>query len=115
MSRCIQAASATNESEHPRTKSFRRHSALGKLHIRRDVRVGRTSRLADELMRANPQRNTAGRVLHSITIHWEPLMSVFGKIMGAIFGHHAEAAPAGGGAPAAGGTAPAGSPAAAPT
>ena len=42
-------------------------------------------------------------------------MSVFGKIMGAIFGHHAEAAPAGGGAPAAGGTAPAGSPAAAPT
>ena len=25
-------------------------------------------------------------------------MSVFGKIMGAIFGHHAEAAPAGGGA-----------------
>ena len=42
-------------------------------------------------------------------------MSVFGKIMGAIFGHHAEAAPAGGGAPAAGGSAPAGSPAAAPT
>ncbi|MGJ5180500.1 DUF3597 domain-containing protein [Bradyrhizobium oligotrophicum] len=35
-------------------------------------------------------------------------MSVFGKIMGAIFGHHAEAAPAGGGSPAAGGTAPAG-------
>jgi hypothetical protein len=66
-------------------------------------------------MRVNPQRNTAGRVLHSITIHWEPLMSVFGKIMGAIFGHHAEAAPAGGGAPAAGGSAPAGSPAAAPT
>ena len=26
-------------------------------------------------------------------------MSVFGKIMGAIFGHHAEAAPAGGGRP----------------
>ena len=42
-------------------------------------------------------------------------MSVFGKIMGAIFGHHAEAAPAGGGAPAAGGSAPAGSLAAAPT
>jgi hypothetical protein len=29
-------------------------------------------------------------------------MSIFGKIMGAIFGHHAEAAPAGGGAPAGG-------------
>src|SRR4051794_25920417 len=35
-------------------------------------------------------------------------MSVFGKIMGAIFGHHAEAAPASGSTPAAGGTAPAG-------
>ncbi|WP_315738127.1 MULTISPECIES: DUF3597 domain-containing protein [unclassified Bradyrhizobium] len=35
-------------------------------------------------------------------------MSIFGKIMGAIFGHHAEAAPAGGSTPAAGGTAPAG-------
>ncbi|MGJ4996115.1 DUF3597 domain-containing protein [Bradyrhizobium sp. HKCCYLS3077] len=34
-------------------------------------------------------------------------MSVFGKIMSAIFGHHAEAAPAGGSAPAAGGSAPA--------
>ncbi|UFZ05891.1 DUF3597 domain-containing protein [Bradyrhizobium ontarionense] len=33
-------------------------------------------------------------------------MSVFGKIMGAIFGHHAEAAPAGGSTPAAGGSAP---------
>jgi hypothetical protein len=34
-------------------------------------------------------------------------MSVFGKIMSAIFGHSAEAAPAGGTTPAAGGTAPA--------
>ena len=34
-------------------------------------------------------------------------MSVFGKIMSAIFGHSAEAAPAGGSTPAAGGTAPA--------
>ncbi|NPU12948.1 DUF3597 domain-containing protein [Bradyrhizobium sp. 83002] len=42
-------------------------------------------------------------------------MSVFGKIMGAIFGHHAEAAPAGGSAPATGGSAPAGGTAAAPT
>ncbi|MGC2777709.1 MAG: DUF3597 domain-containing protein [Bradyrhizobium sp.] len=43
-------------------------------------------------------------------------MSVFGKIMSAIFGHHAEAAPAGGSTPAAGGTAPtADSTAAAPT
>ncbi|XUM20956.1 DUF3597 domain-containing protein [Bradyrhizobium oligotrophicum S58] len=42
-------------------------------------------------------------------------MSVFGKIMGAIFGHHAEAAPAGGSTPAAGGTAPAGGAAASPT
>ena len=42
-------------------------------------------------------------------------MSVFGKIMGAIFGHSAEATPAGGSTPAAGGTAPAGGTAAAPT
>ncbi len=43
-------------------------------------------------------------------------MSVFGKIMSAIFGHHAEAAPAGGSTPAAGGTAPtADTTAAAPT
>ena len=34
-------------------------------------------------------------------------MSVFGKIMSAIFGHSVEAAPAGGSTPAAGGTAPA--------
>ncbi|MGJ4953230.1 DUF3597 domain-containing protein [Bradyrhizobium sp. HKCCYLS20291] len=41
-------------------------------------------------------------------------MSIFGKIMGAIFGHKAEAAPAGGSAPAAGGSAPTASPGAAP-
>ena len=40
-------------------------------------------------------------------------MSVFGKIMSAIFGHSAEAAPAGGSTPAGGGTA--GGTAAAPT
>jgi hypothetical protein len=40
-------------------------------------------------------------------------MSVFGKIMGAIFGHQAEAAPVGGGAPA-GGAAPAPGSSAAP-
>ena len=41
-------------------------------------------------------------------------MSVFGKIMGAIFGHHAEAAPAPAGGASAGGAAPASTPAAAP-
>jgi hypothetical protein len=32
-----------------------------------------------------------------LQIHWEQTMSIFGKIMGAIFGTKAEAAPAGGG------------------
>jgi Domain of unknown function (DUF3597) len=32
-----------------------------------------------------------------LLIHWSKLMSIFGKIMGAIFGTKAEAAPAGGG------------------
>jgi hypothetical protein len=36
--------------------------------------------------------------------HWERTMSIFGKIMGAIFGTKADAAPAGGGAAAGGGT-----------
>jgi Domain of unknown function (DUF3597) len=43
--------------------------------------------------------------------HWERTMSIFGKIMGAIFGSKADAAPAGGGAAAgtaSGGTAPSG-------
>jgi hypothetical protein len=34
---------------------------------------------------------------HDFQIHWEQAMSIFGKIMGAIFGTKAEAAPAGGG------------------
>jgi hypothetical protein len=38
----------------------------------------------------------------------EPAMSIFGKIMGAIFGSHASATPAGGAAPAGSAPAPAG-------
>jgi hypothetical protein len=43
-------------------------------------------------------------------VHWEPSMSIFGKIMGAIFGSKAEAAPAGGGAAAAPGSSPTAAP-----
>jgi hypothetical protein len=41
-----------------------------------------------------------------LQVHWERMMSIFGKIMSAIFGTKADAAPASGGA--AGGAAPAG-------
>src|SRR4029079_8009836 len=47
------------------------------------------------------------------SVHWERTMSIFGKIMGAIFGTKADAAPAGGAA--AGGSAAAGGGAAAGT
>jgi Domain of unknown function (DUF3597) len=40
--------------------------------------------------------------LHEILEHWEHAMSIFGKIMGAIFGSHASATPAGSGAAPAG-------------
>jgi hypothetical protein len=40
--------------------------------------------------------------LHEILEHWEHAMSIFGKIMGAIFGNHASATPAGSGAAPAG-------------
>src|SRR6478735_5710664 len=63
-------------------------------------------------------RKRAATSLHAIhlQVHWERTMSIFGKIMSAIFGSSATAAPTGG---AAAGTAPAGgggaaAPAAAP-
>jgi len=43
--------------------------------------------------------------LHEILEHWEHAMSIFGKIMGAIFGSHASATPAGSGAAPAGSSA----------
>jgi Domain of unknown function (DUF3597) len=66
-------------------------------------------------------RRTCGSDLYGIDIHgiffsrslssldWEQAMSIFGKIMGAIFGSHASATPASGGAAPAptGGSAPA--------
>jgi hypothetical protein len=45
---------------------------------------------------------------HHLQVLWEQTMSIFGKIMSAIFGAKAAATPAGGGAPAAGGSAGAG-------
>src|ERR1700675_3964546 len=54
---------------------------------------------------------------HNLQDHWEQTMSIFGKIMSAIFGTKADAAPAGGGAaagPTSGSTAPAGGSSAAP-
>jgi hypothetical protein len=48
---------------------------------------------------------------HHLQIHWEQMMSIFGKIISAIFGTTAAATPAGGSAPATGGNAgPAGTP-----
>jgi uncharacterized protein DUF3597 len=61
---------------------------------------------------------TARFGLHTTFKHWEHAMSIFGKIMGAIFGSHASATPASGGAapagsaPASSGSAPAAAPAA---
>src|SRR5215218_1071299 len=49
-------------------------------------------------------RSTVPLATDLFQFHWERTMSIFGKIMSAIFGTKAEAAPAGGGA-AAGGTA----------
>jgi hypothetical protein len=42
------------------------------------------------------------RAVTDLCIHWEQTMSIFGKIMGAIFGSHASATPASGGAATAG-------------
>jgi hypothetical protein len=48
----------------------------------------------------NDKRHQPPRHLH---VYWERMMSIFGKIMGAIFGTKADAAPAGGAAAPAGG------------
>jgi uncharacterized protein DUF3597 len=42
-------------------------------------------------------KKSAVQSLHNFQIQWEQTMSIFGKIMGAIFGTKADAAPAGGG------------------
>src|ERR1700682_6379554 len=58
-------------------------------------------------------RSSLHRIFH---VHWEQTMSIFGKIMSAIFGTKADAAPAGGGAstPASGGASAGAGSAAAP-
>jgi hypothetical protein len=63
-----------------------------------------------------PPDNKGGSTPHRhLQFHWEQSMSIFGKIMGAIFGHSATAAPAGGtAAGGASGTAAAPAPAPAP-
>src|SRR3954463_12277808 len=58
-------------------------------------------------------RSTVPLATDLFQFHWERTMSIFGKIMSAIFGTKAEAAPAGGGA-ASGTGSTGGSPAAAP-
>jgi hypothetical protein len=64
-----------------------------------------------------PVKKDAARSIHPSQIHWERAMSIFGKIMSAIFGSKATTAPPGGAvagaAPAAGGgsAAPAAAPA----
>jgi hypothetical protein len=44
-----------------------------------------------------PRQSAVQSPSHDFQIHWEQTMSIFGKIMGAIFGTKVEAAPAGGG------------------
>jgi len=68
--------------------------------------------LADRLRLHRPPEK-ARFSLHTVLEHWEYAMSIFGKIMSAIFGSHASASPAGGGAPASSG-APAGTASQAP-
>jgi hypothetical protein len=102
--------------------SFRRHSAPAKLQIGRGDRVGKQG--ADLLRFSNrPSRNKKELIkffTRSSTSFQEPIMSVFGKIMSAIFGHSAAATPPGGVAPAdaapsTGGSAAAPAPAAPPS
>jgi hypothetical protein len=68
--------------------------------------LARLARLADDPGVALPVRQCRQR-LNPSSIHWERTMSIFGKIMSAIFGTSATAAPAGGGATAGGSAAPA--------
>jgi hypothetical protein len=61
------------------------------------------ARLAGDPGVVLPVRQRRQRLTPS-SIHWERTMSIFGKIMSAIFGSKAEAAPAGGGAAAGAGS-----------
>src|SRR5882757_5459751 len=63
----------------------------------------RLARLAGDPGVVLPVRQRRQRLTPS-TSHWERTMSIFGKIMGAIFGTKADAAPAGGGAAAGAGS-----------
>jgi hypothetical protein len=70
--------------------------------------------LSDRRWHDRPPEKNAVRVSYAFK-HWEHAMSIFGKIMGAIFGSHASATPASGGsAPAAPAGAPASTGSAAP-
>src|ERR1700730_14348085 len=53
---------------------------------------------------AGGQKKCRERLTHHVQVHWEPTMSIFGKIMSAIFGTKADAAPASGGAAAGAGS-----------
>jgi hypothetical protein len=46
-----------------------------------------------------PVENCRSNLAHLLLVHWEQTMSIFGKIMSAIFGTTASATPAGGAAP----------------
>jgi Domain of unknown function (DUF3597) len=75
------------------------------------IRLGLVKLPADPVWcRRQPKR--AVQPLQTILVQWEQTMSIFGKIMSAIFGTKADAAPAGGGV--SGGGAPASSGSASP-
>src|ERR1700751_1109822 len=74
---------------------------------------GRLSLAGDPRPERPGKQEAFSSLSHDHDVHWEPTMSIFGKILSGIFGHAASATPAGGGAaaPAGGG----GGTAAAPT
>src|SRR6185437_9052260 len=65
--------------------------------------TGRPTKVLADRLRLHRPPEKARFSLHTVLEHWEYAMSILGKIMGAIFGSHASASPAGGGAAPAGG------------
>jgi hypothetical protein len=58
------------------------------------------AKLCGDPVCALPEKRALSGPSHDLQIHREQTMSIFGKIMSAIFGSKADAAPAGGGATA---------------
>jgi hypothetical protein len=86
---------------------FRRHFASAKA-IRAALSALASTSRGTKLKRSGaglPVEKCRSKLSHHLLVHWEQTMSIFGKIMSAIFGTTASATPAGGAAPASGGAA----------